>query len=126
MAFVYLGFVYLYTLYPAAAIIQRWKQLAAECDLEVRVDKCHVTSPDGDPRQEEYDEVDVSDGFLLMGIPFGKPAWEKEKCTEIAAQVAGVYTNARLIETKQSAQLLSVYCGGVADVLLSVCRGDHC
>jgi len=100
----------------AAAIIQRWKQLALEVGLEVRIDKCHVTSLDGKGtlKQEEYGLVDVCEGLLMMGIPMGSAAWEADTCNEIAGKVASVYTNARNVETKQSAQLLSVYCGGVA------------
>ncbi len=55
----------------------------------------------------------VKDGLLVMGVPVGKPEWEQTKCNEIASHVADVYTLARKVETKQAAQLLSVYCGGV-------------
>ena len=35
------------------------------------------------------------------------------QCSEIAEKAADVYNTASLVETKQSAQLLSVFCGGV-------------
>jgi hypothetical protein len=103
------------TMPVAAAIIVRWSELADElCGLEVRPDKCHVTSLNGASglRKEEYGVIDVCEGTLHMGIPIGSKQWEIDKVAEIANRVPFVYKQAQRAATKQCTQLLSVYCGG--------------
>jgi len=102
------------TMPVAAAIIVRWSELADElCGLEVRPDKCHVTSLNGATGlcKDDYGDM-LCDGTLHMGIPIGSKQWEMDKVAEIADRVPFVYKQAQRAATKQCTQLLSVYCGG--------------
>jgi hypothetical protein len=115
----------------SAAVIQRWRTIAEEdCSLEVRIDKCHVarrqtvlTRAEFGAKWDEDEQalvggVGVEPGFLIMGIPVGKPAWERETALRLTRE-GGVHRTYDVISecrTKQLCSLLGTFCGGVTKI----------
>lgn len=72
----------------AVFILQRWEYLALRyCGLEVRMDKCFATCVDAEVvlDQAAYGPIGCVDGFLVSGVPVGKPAWVAAYVDDIAS-----------------------------------------
>jgi hypothetical protein len=101
----------------ARAIANRWKYLAKlHCGLDVK-DKWGVCSVSTVLHQEDYGNLPVVPGLLIMGTPVGPPAWVEAKTLEIAHEaVPSTYDAVTTLAKVQNQHLIARGCCGTARV----------